>query len=40
MANSQKIKQNWIKQENFDVCFSPSFYRYYQKLTPRRETEH
>ena len=40
MANSQKIKQNWIRQENFDTCFSPSFYWYYQKLATRRETEH
>ena len=40
MANSQKIKQSWIRQENFDICFSPSFYEYYQKLTPRRETKH
>ena len=40
MANSQKIKQNWIRPENFGTCFSPNFYRYYQKLTPRRQTGH
>ena len=29
-GKQSKIKQNWIRQENLDICFSPSFYRYYQ----------
>ena len=32
LAKSKKIKQNWTRLENFDICFCVSFDRYCQKL--------
>ena len=32
MTNSKKVKQNWTRPENFDICFSISFDHYCEKL--------
>ena len=40
MAKSKKIKQNWTRTENFDVCFLVNFDRYFQKSIFREEARH
>ena len=37
---NKKIKQNWTRPENFDICFYVSFYCYCQKLNYGGETGH
>ena len=37
---SKKIKQSWVRPENFDICFYASFELDCQKLTSEAEAGH